>query len=61
MRCDLEEVPCVWIGDLASRFSAIVYFLLNFNMVLPSPTLARNSFGPNWLFAAFGMNPSAPD
>ncbi len=26
-------------------------------MVLPSPTLARNSFGSNWLFAAFGMNP----
>ena len=31
------------------------WFLSNFNIVLPSPTLARKSFGSNRLFATFGM------
>jgi hypothetical protein len=31
------------------------WHLSNFNMVLPSPTLARKFFGSNVVFGAFGM------
>jgi hypothetical protein len=34
---------------------------LNFDMTLPSPTLARKLFGSNGLFSDFGMIFSAPD
>jgi hypothetical protein len=45
----------------ASPCENTTWFLSSFNMALPSPTLARKSFGSNELFAAFGMKSSKPD
>jgi hypothetical protein len=42
----------------ASPCENTTWFLSSFNMALPSPTLARKSFGSNELFAAFGMKSS---
>jgi len=47
------------IGDVSLGKNDLVF--LNFNMTLPSPTLARKLFGSNKVFSGFGMKSSAPD
>ena len=47
------------IGDASLGKNDLVF--LNFNMTLPSPTLARKLFGSNKVFSGFGMKSSAPD
>ncbi|HJY52172.1 MAG TPA: hypothetical protein VJ349_26535, partial [Stellaceae bacterium] len=47
------------ISDVSLGKNDLVF--LNFNMTLPSPTLARKLFGSNKLFSDFGMKSSAPD
>jgi hypothetical protein len=46
--------------DIENSICGVPAFFSKFNMVVPSPTLARKRFGSNKLFAAFDMRPLAP-